>query len=68
MSSYTPDPAFEQTRIEILPTLKRVIPFQDIAEWNRNAERYLAGAPESPSGEVGEAETESGEPIESSQP
>ena len=65
---YTPDPAFEQTRIEILPTLKRVIPFQDIAEWNRNAERYLAGAPESPAGEVGEPEPETGEPIESSQP
>ena len=46
-----PDPAFEQTRIEILPTLKRVIPFQDIAEWNRHADRYLAGG-------------ESGEPVE----
>ena len=40
---YEPDPAFEQTRIEVLPTLKRVIPFQDLAEWNRHAERYLAG-------------------------
>jgi hypothetical protein len=30
--------------IEVLPTLKRVIPFQDIADWNRNAERHLAAA------------------------
>jgi hypothetical protein len=30
--------------IEVLPTLKRVIPFQDIAEWNRYAERHLAAA------------------------
>ena len=28
--------------IEILPTLKRVIPFQDLAEWTRHAERHLA--------------------------
>jgi hypothetical protein len=43
---YTPEPAFEQTLIEILPTLKRVIPFQDIAEWTRHADRYLAGVEE----------------------
>jgi hypothetical protein len=30
--------------IEVLPTLKRVIAFQDIAEWNRHAERHLAAA------------------------
>ncbi len=30
--------------IEVLPTLKRVIPFQDIADWNRHAERHLAAA------------------------
>lgn len=45
--------------IEILPTLKRVIPFQDIADWNRHAERHLAaaaGAPEAEeSEETGEA-------------
>ena len=40
------DPAFERSTIEILPTLKRVIPFQDIEDWTRNAERYLAAAPE----------------------
>ena len=28
--------------IEILPTLKRVIPFQDLADWTRHAERHLA--------------------------
>jgi hypothetical protein len=30
--------------IEVLPTLKRVIPFQDIADWNRHADRHLAAA------------------------
>lgn len=30
--------------IEVLPTLKRVISFQDIADWTRQAERYLASA------------------------
>ncbi len=30
--------------IEILPTLKRVIPFQDLADWTRHAERHLAAA------------------------
>jgi len=30
--------------IEVLPTLKRVIPFQDIADWNRTADRHLAAA------------------------
>lgn len=39
--------------IEILPTLKRVIPFQDIAEWNRHADRHLATAA---SAEVAEVE------------
>lgn len=49
---YEPEPAFEQTRIEILPTLKRVIPFQDIAEWTRHADRYLAGLEETPETEA----------------
>lgn len=40
--AFTPDPALEHSRIEIYPTLKRVIPFQDLAEWNKNAARYLA--------------------------
>lgn len=39
---YTIDPAPERTVIEIFPTLKRVIPFQNIDEWNKNADRYLA--------------------------
>jgi hypothetical protein len=57
----------ERSVIEILPTLKRVIPFQNIEEWNRNAERYLAGvkdpaapappaAEEVPGGEEGKEE------------
>jgi hypothetical protein len=43
---FTPDPAPENSLIEILPTLKRVIPFQDIEEWTRNADRYLASVPD----------------------
>jgi hypothetical protein len=39
---YTMDPAPERSVIEIFPTLKRIIPFQNIDEWNKNAERYLA--------------------------
>jgi hypothetical protein len=35
------DPA--RTRIELLSTLKRVIPFQDLADWTRHADRFLAG-------------------------
>jgi hypothetical protein len=41
---FTPDIVPERTLIEIFPTLKRVIPFQNIGEWNKNAERYLAAA------------------------
>lgn len=37
---------FEKTRIEVLPTLKKVIPFQDFADWTRTAELHkTAGAP-----------------------
>lgn len=35
----TADP-FEETMIEVLPTLKRVIPFQDLADWTRTAENH----------------------------
>jgi hypothetical protein len=41
---FTPDAALERSVIEIFPTLKRVIPFQSVDEWNKNAERYLAAA------------------------
>lgn len=34
---WSPAVPFEQSRIEILPTLRRVIPFQDIADWTRTA-------------------------------
>ena len=43
---FTPDVALERSLIEVLPTLKRVIPFQNLEEWNKNAERYLASAKE----------------------
>jgi hypothetical protein len=57
---FTPDVALERSQIEILPTLKRVIPFQNIDEWNKNADRYLASVKETPAGEV-EAE-DNGDP------
>ncbi len=41
---FTLSPEVERSAIEILPTLKRVIPFQSIDDWNRNAARYLAPA------------------------
>ena len=43
---FTPDAALERSVIEIFSTLKRVIPFQNIEEWNKNAWRYLAAAGE----------------------
>ena len=41
---FTPDPIPERAVIEILPTLKRIIPFQDLEEWSKNTERYFAAA------------------------
>jgi len=43
---FTPNDAPERSIIEVLPTLKRIIPFQNIEEWNKNAERYLTAAKE----------------------
>jgi hypothetical protein len=44
----SPEPA--KTRIEILPTIKRVIPFQSLDDWTRHADRFLAGA--NPAGDM----------------
>jgi hypothetical protein len=41
---FTPDPAPDRFFIEVFTTLKRVIPFQGIDEWNQNVERHLASA------------------------
>jgi hypothetical protein len=41
---FTPTTEPADAGIEILPTLKRVIPFQDLADWSRHAERHLAAA------------------------
>lgn len=41
---YAAEVPFERSTIEVLSTLKRVIPFQSIEDWNKNAERYLAAA------------------------
>lgn len=49
---------FESSEIEVLSTLKRVIPFQGIEDWNKNAERYLAAAKEVPPNDAGLKEAE----------
>lgn len=41
---YAAEVPFERSAIEVLSTLKRVIPFQSLEDWNKNAERYLAVA------------------------
>jgi hypothetical protein len=53
---FTPDSAPDRWIIEVLPTLRRIIPFQNIEEWTRNADRYLAAVRDS---ESSEAEVES---------
>lgn len=61
---YHPDPAPEKTVIEIYPTLKRVIPFQSIEEWNKHAARYLAAAAETAGDSTSLADDDSGEKSE----
>jgi len=63
---FTPDLMPERSIVEILPTLKRVIPFQDIEEWTKNAERYLAAAKDfiSDLGENGENHDSGDEGVE----
>jgi len=54
---FSPAEEAADATIDVLPTLKRVIPFQDIADWNRSADRYLAspaGAETAESEEPGE--------------
>ena len=58
---FTPDVLPERMVIEILPTLKRVIPFQNIEEWTKYAGRHLAAVQEaareiSPAAEDGEGD------------
>jgi hypothetical protein len=43
---FTLAPNAADTRLEILPTMKRIIPFQDITDWTRHAERFLKTEPE----------------------
>lgn len=62
--SFTADPALERSVIEIHPTLKRVIPFQDIDEWNRQADRYLASVKEASNGAAPVGEEEEGDKTE----
>lgn len=40
------DPAepFEESGIEVLPAIRRVVPFRDIAEWNETAASFLRDA------------------------
>jgi hypothetical protein len=49
---FTPDSAPDRWIIEVLPTLRRIIPFQNIEEWTKNADRYLAAARDSESNEA----------------
>jgi hypothetical protein len=64
---YTMDPLPERSVIEILPTLKRVIPFQNIEEWTKYAARHLAavhdaGTEIAPPAENDDEETKLNEP------
>jgi hypothetical protein len=60
---FSPDPLPERSTIEILPTLKRIIPFQNLEDWTRNASRYAASreAPEGVAQVVPNDEGEAGE-------
>jgi hypothetical protein len=58
---FSAENALERSIIEIFPTLKRVIPFQSIEEWNKNAERYLASAKETGESAVPVADDDEGE-------
>jgi len=58
---FSADTPLERSVIEIFPTLKRVIPFQSIEEWNKNAERYLAAAKEASEGAAPVADEEEGD-------
>jgi hypothetical protein len=41
---FTPAIEFAQSRIAILPTIKRVIPFQNLEDWSRQAQRFNTDA------------------------
>jgi hypothetical protein len=43
---FTPATEPARTRIDILPTMKRVIPFQNLDDWTRHADRFIAAAAE----------------------
>jgi len=58
---FLPNEAAENSVIEIYPTLKRVIPFQNIEEWNKHADRYLAAARETDAEIPALAEDEEGD-------
>jgi len=55
---FTPDPRPENSVIQIFSTLKRTIPFQNIEEWTKNADRYVAAAKEMQDGSAGLDETD----------
>lgn len=50
---------FAKSRIEILPTIRYVIPFPGIEEWNRQRDRYVSSAVNAESDGDGESEDES---------
>ncbi|HEX9046348.1 MAG TPA: DUF4194 domain-containing protein [Verrucomicrobiae bacterium] len=61
---FTPEVLPEKMTIEIFPTLKRIIPFQSLEGWNKNAERYLAAAKEASENAAPVAEDEEGDKAE----
>jgi hypothetical protein len=58
---FMPNEAAENSIIEVFPTLKRVIPFQSIEEWNKHADRYLAAVKETSTDTTGLLEEEEGD-------
>lgn len=59
--TFTPDPSLERSTIEIQPTLAKVIPFQSIEDWTRNAERFAAARGTEPARDDGESDGETSE-------
>ena len=46
---FTPAAEFAQSRVAILPTIKRVIPFQNLDDWTRQAQRFNTDGEVAPS-------------------
>jgi uncharacterized short protein YbdD (DUF466 family) len=51
-------PSLANATIRILPTIRFIIPFQDIEDWNRTRERYQATTPSNTNSSDGDSESE----------